>query len=363
MNRLMCLLFMTLFFLTQGCSDGAAPTAEPVRPVKTIIVGEHLAGKQWTFAGTAEDALQTDLSFRVGGKIIAFPGDRIGRKFSRKEMIARLDPADYELEIKEARANLEQIRAGYVRAGADVQRIRQLFTREVMSRSELDRAEAEFKAYDARLKASSKKLEIAQKHLSYTTLHAPFDGWITSVKTQIHQNVLAGQAVVSLSAGTRMKMYVSVPDTLISQIREGGEVAVFFDALPHTTLTGKVVEIGQSSTPGSTYPVKVYVENPDRTVRSGMSGHVTFLGQTRGGSRLFLPLVAVMGTPDGGRFVWVVDPKTSTVTERKVSLGVLTAHGVEITQGINAGERVVTRGVHHLKEGLKVRLQKTPVEG
>ena len=362
MKQLILLILMTCFFLIQGCSDTPPPAPEPVRPVKTMVAGEHEAGKQWTFAGTAEDALQTDLSFRVHGKIIAFPGEQIGRKFSRGEMIARLDPADYELELREARANLEQIRAGYARAKADVQRIRQLFTRQVMSRSELDRAEAEFNSYAARLSASSKKLDMAQKHLSYTTLEAPFDGWIGTVKTHVHQNVASGQAVVSLSAGAQMKMYVSVPDTLISQIREGGDVAVFFDALPNRTLSGKVMEIGQTSTPGSTYPVKVYLDNVDTTIRSGMSGHVDFLGQTKGGGNLFLPLVAVMGSPGGTHSVWVVDPKTSTVSNRRVSLGILTAYGVEITDGVTAGEIVVIRGVHHLREGLMVRLQKTPVE-
>jgi len=363
MKRFPIYIVLATILLIHGCSGDPAPPQEIIRPVKTIVVGEQSAGKQWTFAGTAEDALETDLSFRVSGKIVDFPADQIGRRFSKGQILARLDPADYDLELRQASANLQQVRANYIRAKADVKRIRQLFERKVISRSELDQSEAEFKSFEAQLSASSKKLDIAQKHLNYTTLYAPFDGWVGSVKVNIHQNVQSGQGVISFNAGLQMKMYVSVPDTLISQIREGGEVAVSFDALPRRIMNGKVMEVGVGSTQGSTYPVKVYLDNTDKAIRSGMSGHVKFLGQTNGGGGIFLPPAAVTGTPNGVRSVWVVDVENSTVASRPVSLGVLTVHGIEIVDGVKPGEMVVIRGVNHLKEGLKVRFRKNGMEG
>ncbi len=356
MKRLIYLiLFLTTFPQIQGCNEDSQPVRENLQPVQTILVTEHRSGKQWTFAGTAEDALTTDLSFRISGKIIAFPGDQIGRRFSRGEVIARLDATDPQLEVRQARARMEEVQALYDRSLADVKRIRRLFSQDVMARSELDRAEATFKSYEAQLNASSRQLALMHRHLDYTTLRAPFDGWIDNVKTNLHQNVTSGQAVVSFNAGTRMKMYVSLPDTLIAQIHEGEKVAVSFDAFSDRSFTGQVAEIGVAALQGSTYPVKIYLDNTDRAIRSGMSGHVNFIGQTRGNSKIFLPPAALAGSPDGTRSVWVVDPKTSTVTERTVSLGELTAAGIEILQGIQPGETIVVRGVHHLTEGLKVR--------
>lgn len=363
MKRIIPFIALFSLLLMQGCGDDAQPAQQLVRPVKTIVVDEGGVGRLWTFAGTAEDALQSDLSFRVGGKIILFPGDKIGRKFSEGEVIARLDPADYELELRQARANMEQVRANYVRAKADMDRNAQLFERTVISRGELDKVEAEFKSFQAQLSASTKKLDIARKHLAYTSLTAPFDGWIGSVKANIHQNVASGTPVVSFNAGRQMKMYIAVPDMLISQVSEGDDVEVRFDALPGQTMRGKIMEVSVDSASGSTYPVKVHLDNTDKLVRSGMSGHVSFMDKAGNVQHYFLPAVAVTGQSDGTRSIWVVDPKTSTVVNRPVTVGKLTTRGLEIVEGIAPGDRVVIRGVHHLKEGLKVRYTKSATEG
>lgn len=349
------LFFFLLPLLMVSCKGEPGPAADPVRPVKTIVATAHSIGKQWTFSGTAEDALEADLSFRVGGKIIEFPGDQIGRRFSKGAVIARLDPADYELQVRQAKANLEQIRANYQRSSADVARIRELYSRRVISKSELDQAEAEYESYSAQLLASEKQLDIARKHLNYTTLHAPFDGWISNVTVNIHQNVNSGQPVVSFNAGRQMKMYISVPDTLIAEIEEGEIVEVRFDALPGDIMMGKVMEVGVGTNQGSTYPVKVYLDNNEKRIRSGMSGHVTFVGKSSGKEHVFVPPVAVASTADGTRSVWVVDRSDSTVHRHEVQLGPVTEFGVRIDEGLSAGDIVVVRGVHHLSEGLKVR--------
>ena len=356
MSRTFRLLPLAALLLLAACSAKPEPVPEPVRPVKTLTVHAFDKGKRWTFAGTAEDALATPLSFRVGGKIIEFHGDQIGRKFAKGETIARLDPSDYELQLRRARADLEQVRANYARAKADLGRNETLFKDSVISRGEIDQIEADYKSYEAQLNASAKQLEIASKQLSYTTLAAPFEGWIGQVHARKHQNVASGEAVVTFNAGRDMKMYIAVPDTYISQINDGDEVEVQFDALPGRTLKGTVAEVSVDSATGSTYPVKVYVENQDRAVRSGMSGHVRFTGKTGGASSFFLPPVAVVGEPDGTRRIWVVDPAAATVSSREVTVGDLAPFGIEITDGVHPGDIVVIRGVSRLREGMKVRL-------
>ena len=359
------ILFTTLLtlLLMQGCSQAPAEVEAPIRPVKTFTVGATNQGKQWTFSGTAEDALATDLSFRVGGKIVAFPGDQIGRKFAKGDVIANLDPSDYELEYSQAKASMEQVRANYTRAKADLQRNSQLFERYVISLGELDQIHADVKSYEAHRGASSKQLDIARKRMGYTTLRAPFDGWIGRVETNIHQNVNSGEGVVSFNAGQQMKMYIAIPDVLISQVTEGDEVEVRFDALPGRTTTGEVTEVSIDSTSGSTYPVKIYLQNADKLVRSGMSGHVNFLGQTNGKASYSLPSEAIIGKADGTRTIWLIDPETSTVRSQPVTVGQLSVHGIRIVDGVKPGDIVVTRGVHKLKEGLKVRYNANEAKG
>ncbi|QGY40325.1 efflux RND transporter periplasmic adaptor subunit [Pseudodesulfovibrio cashew] len=354
---------LLLCLLLASCNDAPKDVVVPVRPVKTTVVDSSGLGRRWTFSGTAEDALETDLSFRVAGKIVYFPGDQIGRRFAEGEVIAKLDPSDFELALRQARANLEQVRANYTRAEADMRRNSELFKRNVISRGELDQIQADFKSYEAQLSATSKQLDISRKQLSYTTLHAPFDGWIGRVQTNIHQNVSAGQPVVSFSAGRQMKMYIAVPDTLISEVHEGDPVEVRFDALPGHNMHGKIMEVSVDTTTGSSYPVKVHLENEKQLVKGGMSGYVSFLGKAEGGPVCYLPPVSVVGESDGTRAVWVVDTETSTVKRRSVVVGKLTSLGLEILGGVKQGDVVVTRGVHHLKDGLKVRYSRNGTEG
>jgi len=363
MKRIIPFILLLSLLALQACNDAPAEVMAPIRPVKTVVINAKGLGQLWTFSGTAEDALETDLSFRVAGKIISFPGDQIGRKFSKGDIIARLDPSDYELELRQADANYEQVNANFIRAKADLRRNTKLFNSNVISRGELDQIEADFKSYEAQLSASSKQKDIASKHLTYTTLRAPFNGWIGRVETNIHQNVSGGQSVVSFNAGRQMKMHIGIPDTLIYQVSEGDEVEVRFDALPGKEMMGKVVEVGQDSVSGATYPVKVYLENKNKLIRGGMTGHVSFVGQVSGKVSYSLPAVAVVGKADGSRSIWVVDTKTSTVSSRKVTVGNLSAYGIEILDGVQPGDVVVVRGVHRLKEGLHVRINKTEAEG
>lgn len=363
MKRIVISACLGVLLLMHGCGDAPKAVEEPVRPVKTMTVHSSDMGKQWTFAGTVEDALATPLSFRVGGKIVEFPGDQIGRRFMEGQTIARLDPMDYELQLRQARANMEQVRANYVRAKADLKRNTELFKEGVISRGEIDQIEADFKSYEAQLSASAKQYDIARKQLSYTTLSAPFDGWIGQVKAHKHQNVASGESVVTLNAGRDMKMYIAVPDMYIAQVHEGDDVDVVFDALPGQVLRGQVMEVSVDSANGSTYPVKVYLKNEKKQVRSGMSGHVRFVGKNGTEGAFFVPPVAVLGDPGGARSVWIVDPATQTVSSRKVSVGRLTSYGLEITSGVKPGDVLVIRGASRLKEGRKVRLIKQAAEG
>lgn len=353
MRKLIVISILVFGFALTGCKEKPVPVQEMLRPVKTMTVGEGVSGRSWIFSGTAEDALQSDLSFRVGGKIISFPGDQIGRKFCAGEMIARLDPEDYELEVRQAESNLEQVRANYVRAKADVKRIEQLYKRKVVSKSELDQSEADFKSYQAQLNASDKKLDIARKRLRYTTLKAPFDGWVGAVSVNVHQNVQSGQKVIGFNAGKQMKMYISLPDTLISSVEEGEKVQVTFDALPGREMKGVIMEVGIGTNEGASFPVKVYLDNSKHLIRSGMSGNVRFAGRSAN-SNIFVVPSSIVGNPDGSKHVWIVE-KGSVVKRRDVEVGTLSAKGVLIKNGLKPGEIVVTRGVHSLKDGLKVR--------
>ena len=153
---------------------------------------------------------------------------------------------------------------------------------------------------------------------------------------------------------------------MISQVKEGEQVTVTFDAMPEQTFSARVTEVGVTSTGyATTFPVTVRLESADQSVRPGMAAEVAFKfesAQQAGGSpgrkQINVPSVAV-GEDRQGRFVYVVEPTDSgfgIAHRRPVMIGDLTEQGIEILEGLNDGDRVVTAGVTKLTDEQKVRL-------
>ncbi|NJB67248.1 RND family efflux transporter MFP subunit [Desulfobaculum xiamenense] len=343
-----------------GCGNGETERKTVVRPVVTVTVPDPETGRQRAFPGTARAAIETRLSFRVPGEIEELPA-RIGMRVRKGDLVARLDPTDYRLQVGRAEAATAQAEAALAQARADWERTRALYEVGNTSRRDLDRARAQFDASEASLKASRRQLELARQQLKYTVLSAPVDGALAEVPVDVHQTVAAGQPVALLTAGDRMQVEVGIPDSLITSVHAGDKVTVRFDALPGEDFPGAVIEVGVESRAVSTYPVKVALEQASPHVRAGMSGEAVFSFDLRE-TTMLVPPVAVAGRSGGERYVWIADPEAGTVSRRDVTVGQLTSRGLEVLSGLRPGERLVVRGVNSLVEGQRVRVMDMPSE-
>lgn len=342
--------------LALAACGGEQKQEKPVlRPVVTMTVPDPQAGRERTFPGTARAAIETRLSFRVSGEIEHLPA-RIGMRVKQGDVVARLDPTDYRLQVGRAEAAVAQAEASTAQARSDWERTRALYEVGNTSRRDLDRARAQIDASEASLKAARRQLELARQQLRYTVLRAPMDGALAEVPVDVHQTVAAGQPVALLTAGQRMELEVGIPDSLIASIHAGDAVTVHFDALPGEAFDGSVVEVGVESRAVSTYPVKVALTNKAQGVRPGMSGEATFAFDAKS-AYVLVPPVAVVGEVGQKRSVWVVDEASGTVKQRAVTIGKLTSSGLEVLSGLTPGEKVVIRGVHRLKDGQRVKVQ------
>lgn len=358
------LLFNILPLLLISC--GKEPQVEevirPVRYQKVYISGGE---RSRTFSGVAQASQESRLSFKVAGNIRRIPV-KVGDKVEVGQLIAELDPKDYELQVEEAQAALSQAEAQQRNADANYERVRKLYENRNASRNDLDAARAASESAEAQVKSVEKRLELAKSQLSYTRLTAPTRGAIATVEHEANENVNPGQTIVQLTSGSSIEVEVAVPEVLISQVKEGEKVTVTFDAMPEQTFPARVTEVGVASTGyATTFPVTVRLEAADQSVRSGMAAEVSFMfesAQQAGGSpgrkQINVPSVAV-GEDRQGRFVYVVEPTDSgfgIAHRRPVMIGDLTEQGIEILEGLNDGDRVVTAGVSKLTDGQKVRL-------
>lgn len=345
---------------TGACSDEKTKPQEVIRPVVTMRVPDRAQERHRSFPGTSQAAIETKLSFRVAGEIEELPA-KIGMQVKQGDLVARLDPTDYKIQVGRAEAAVAQAEAALAQAKADWERTRALYEVGNTSRRDLDRARAQFDASTASLSAVSQQLALARQQLRYTVLRAPVDGAVAEVPVDVHQTVAAGTPIALLTAGKRMQMEVGIPDSLISHVSVGDVVFVSFDAVPSQTFTGSVVEVGVESRVVSTYPVKVALRDTASRVRPGMSGEVAFTF-TSDRQFIYVPPVAVIGENDGGRHVWVVDESTGIVSRRDVKTGELTPRGLEVLDGLETGELLVVRGVNRIQDGMRVRVMKEPHE-
>jgi RND family efflux transporter MFP subunit len=342
-----------------GCQS-EEQTERVIRPVRFEQVFATGGERVRMFSGAARAAVESPLSFRVGGTVRRLLVG-IGEAVPSGRLIAELDAQDFRLRVQQADAALRQAQAQAANARASFDRTRLLYESNNASRSDLDAARSASESADAAVEAADNMLGLRRLELSYTRLQAPFSGSISAVHVEVSQNVRPGESIVTETSDDRLEVLVSVPEVLIGQIQMGDQVNVTFDALAGRTLAGSVSEVGVApSEMATTFPVTVRLDGDTDEIRPGMAAEVAFtFGATDDRERFFVPPFAV-GEDRDGRFVFRVEPTEpglGIVHRSPVEVGELTAEGLEILSGLSDGDLVVTAGVSKITDSLLVRIQ------
>lgn len=334
---------------------------EIIRPVRYMQVYSTGGSRVRSFTGVAQAGVESRLSFKVPGtvkRINVVVGDNV----SRGQLIAELDQSDYELQVQQAEAALTQARAQERNASSNFERVRTLFESNNISKSNYDAARAAFESAQAAVQASEKQLELARSQRSYTRLIAPVSGSIASVDVEVNENAGVGQPIVMLTSGSKIEVKFSIPELLIAQIKEGDKAMVSFDALPDKELSATVTEVGVTAiSAGSTYPVTVQLDKQENAIRPGMAATIAYRFESKDERERFIVPSHAVAEDQKGRFVFVVEPVPDEtgfgVAHRKpVTIGELTADGIEIFEGLSDGELVVTAGISRISDNLKVKM-------
>lgn len=340
---------------------GQDPTEqeELIRPVRSEQVFLTGSDQVRTFSGTAQAGLEAKLSFKVAGTIQRL-FVRVGDKLRQGQVIAALDPQDYDLQVQRSEASLARAKASARSASADYSRVRALYENRNASRNDLDQARAAAESSRAEVASSTKELELARLQLGYTRLTSPAACYVASAPAEVNENVQAGQTIMEVVCGSRLEVEVSVPEVFIARIQKGSTVTTKFDAIPGLQFSSIVTKVGVASgRTGTTFPVTVQLQQRVPGFRSGLAAEVTFRFEGRKGeARILVPPVAV-GEDRDGRYVYVIEEVTEgigIVKRTPVIIGELNAEGLEIIDGLSDGTRIVTAGVRRIHEGQQVRL-------
>ena len=340
--------------------DREVEDAEPfVRPVRYEEVVKKGPERVREFSGSTKAELESALSFKVAGTLTSRLVS-VGDLVNAGQVIARLDPQDYQVVVQEAEAGLAAARAELRNAEASYERVRELYENRNASKSDLDAARAAAESGNAQVRAARQQLEAAKLQLSYTNLTSPQDCSIAETYVKENENVSAGQSVVRVNCGECSEVTVSVPETFISGVEAGDVVEVVIDAIAGEVFPAAVTEVGVASgQAGTTFPVIVALTHNCPNVRSGMAADVrfTFMSET-GEDKILVPGVAV-GEDRSGRYVFILTSAGDgywTASRRSVEIGAIYPGSIEVLSGLEEGELVVTAGVRRIMDGQRVSL-------
>jgi RND family efflux transporter MFP subunit len=363
-----CFFFIFLFFL-QGCGKKEVEEKIVIRPIKAMKVVEALQFRQRQFPGTAKATQEIDLSFRVSGPLVTLPID-IGDEVIAGDVVASIDPRDYEVNVRNAQGRLNNNKAVFTRAEADYKRIKSIFEKDpgAVSETSVDQAQQNRDSAKANLQSFAAEVETAKDQLKYTYLKAPFEGIVVNKYVENFQDVRPKQAVVRIVDNSNIEMIISIPENLIALASQAKNIEVVFDPFPGRKIPAEIKEIGkEASRTTRTYPVTLIMEQPDDiTILPGMAGKAT--GEGPEDTSLLpegrpVPVSAIFSPDDIDKtYVWIIDEKSKQVTKQEVTTGRLSNTGIMVTDGLETGVWIATAGVHNLREGMEVRILEEKAE-
>jgi len=364
-------LCCALLAAVTGCNDAPTPTAagNPVRPVKTLVVSTPNATSGIELPGQVRATQRLDLAFEeVGGHLVELPvTGREGEEVMKGELLAQIDPGDFERALRSAEVSLGDAHSVLNLAQTESERMDRMKTinPDLVSKSMIERTREKLKEAQARVKTLETEVEQAEDLLEYSSLRAPFSGIVTRVLAENLQEVQPGKPVVSLQDVTHLEVLIEAPETLMAAAQSLSpnniSAVARFPIAPGKEYSLTLKDAARTPDPATqTYQIVLEMPIPsDVDLQPGMTGTVTLSGDGPGigKARVLIPAIAVLTDPDGNDYVWLVNAAELRVHRRDVQIGRLAASDqIQILDGLLGGERVVVAGVRQLTEGGQVRL-------
>ena len=344
------------------------PQKELIRPVKTVTLRSNGKGGLWQYYGTLQGGKRVDLSFRVSGPVRSIHVDK-GASVRKGQLLATLDPRDYQTQLKQAQAQQNQAQAQYENAKADFKRYENLYKQKVIPKSTYDTYKTQMNVAMSSLNAAKASTTAVRDSLRDTELRAPFDGVIVDRMVESFQDVTAKQTIFILQDISMLEIVFNVPENDViwaskaASANSGSNpasVRAKFDAIPDRSFPLTMKEfVLQADRSTNTFPITAVMPQQEGVMLlPGMNAtvEVELSDDTEGGERVFtVPQTAVVTSGDQ-TYVWRCDDNVV----KRVSVTQSTPHNngfIEISSGqLRDGNVIVVAGAHLLHEGQRVRM-------
>ena len=350
MKRLTGMLAASLLLL--ACSK-QEPAPEPVRPVLFMEVKAEDQETLGRFAGTLQARYESNLGFRVSGRIARRAVD-VGAEVQKGALLAVLDPTDQQNQLRAAQGDLARVQAQFINAQANARRQQALFNRGVGAQAQLDVAQTDLKTTQASLDQAQASVNQAKDQLNYTQLRTDHGGIVTAWTAEAGQVVSAGQQVVTLARPDIKEAVIDLPAGLAERLPTDVVFLVAGQLDPSVNTTATVREI-EPQAQSATRTRRARLTLADTPVAFLLGTAISVTLSSAIAPRIELPLSALQQV-DGKTRIWLLDPQSHTVQPRDVSVISRDADSALLNGGVKPGERVVTAGVNSLQPGQTVKV-------
>ena len=335
----------------RAAKPGEASDPRQAPPLVLLATARPAAEEERAFTGSVSARVQSDLAFRVAGKVTARLVDA-GQTVRRGDPLARLDEKDLGLALVARRNAVASARATAVQAAADETRYRQLLAQGWVSRQRYEAARAALETARAALAAAEAQAQVASNEADYAVLRADADGVVMQVLAEPGAVVAAGQPVIRLAQAGPREAAVNLPEDLRPPLGTPALATVY-----GSTAVGspaRLRQLSDAADPASrTYEARFVLEGAAAQAPLGSTVTLRLRAAAATGS-VAVPLGALHD--DGRRTgVWVLDPAGAVVRFRPVQVRQLGAEEA-LVEGVAMGEQVAALGAHLLHDGQAIRL-------
>jgi RND family efflux transporter MFP subunit len=336
-----------------GCNEIAAQKAVPVRPVLVTGVHYEAQARDRSFVGTVRPRIESDLGFRVGGKVLKRLVE-VGALVNAGQPLATLDEVDLKLQAEQAEAEQRAATGVLAQASAAETRTKELRQKGWSTDAQWDQAKAAADEARARLNRADRQVELTKNSLSYATLVADAPGVVTATLIEPGQVVASGQTAFRVARLSEKEVVVAVPETLLARAKTG-EARVSIWSVPDKLYVARLRELAPSADPATrTYLAKFSVPGVGDEVQLGMTA-MLILSEPASERVARLPLSALFDQ-GAGPSVYVADAASGAITLKAVSVKAYESNDVLISGGVDEGAKVVTLGVQKLNPAEKVKV-------
>ena len=329
-----------------------AKAAEQAAPVTVKTAKAELTPMASTLkvSGSLEGIREAVVSSETQGRIVS-NALNIGSRIGQGSAIVTVDQELKSIAVQQAAAQRLAAEAAFEKAELDHERNEQLFKQSAITKNQLELSALNVKSAQAQLKGAQTAESLAKRQLADASIKAPFAGLVSQRFVNQGETVSPGARVATIVDDSKMKLRINIGEMEVGYLKIGDKVNVSVDALPGQQFGGRVAAISGKADGARTFQTEIEIENPGKALKSGMFARAEILRE----AAREVPVVPTNAIMTNGNITQVYVVNKDAVQLKAVKTGAVTTDRVEITEGINAGDEVVTFGQSQLKDGSTIR--------